>query len=181
MVVVTLCTALLFNASCGGGERGGRSARAEAGSAAGQPAPATTEGTSDMSDSEWKATLSPEQYRILRRKGTERAFTGKFWDHKGDGVYTCAGCGQELFDSKTKYKSGSGWPSFWQPVEEKRVSEEDDRTLGMARTEILCSKCGGHLGHVFDDGPPPTGLRYCINSASLDFKARTEEAPAEKE
>jgi peptide methionine sulfoxide reductase msrA/msrB len=132
----------------------------------------------DRTEEEWKRVLTPEQYRVLRRKGTERAFTGRYWDHKGTGVYACAGCGQELFASSTKFKSGSGWPSFWQPVAEGRVAEEADRSHGMVRTEVLCGRCGGHLGHVFNDGPQPTGQRYCINSAALDFKAAEEAGPA---
>jgi peptide-methionine (R)-S-oxide reductase len=123
-------------------------------------------------DAEWKKSLTPEQYRILREKGTEWAFTGKYWNHHAAGVYVCAGCGLELFDSRTKFESGTGWPSFWTPVASGHVDEHRDTTFGMARTEVLCARCGGHLGHVFDDGPKPTGLRYCINSASLDFQAK---------
>ena len=119
------------------------------------------------SEEEWKKELTSEQYRILREKGTERAFTGEYWDEKSKGVYKCSGCGSQLFSSETKYKSGSGWPSFYQPIAENRVTEHSDRSHGMVRTEVTCTKCGGHLGHVFTDGPRPTGLRYCINSASL--------------
>ena len=126
-------------------------------------------------DKEWKALLTPEQYKVLRKKGTERAFTGEYNDHKDEGVYACVGCGTPLFESDTKYDSGSGWPSFWQPVSESAIQTEDDRTLWMKRTEVLCNTCGGHLGHVFDDGPQPTGLRYCINSVSLDFEERKDE------
>jgi peptide-methionine (R)-S-oxide reductase len=118
-------------------------------------------------DEEWRKELTPEQYRVLRQKGTERAFTGAFWDAHEDATYVCAGCGALLFSSDTKFDSGCGWPSFTQPATETGVVEEADHTLGMERTEVLCAKCGGHLGHVFDDGPRPTGLRYCINSASL--------------
>jgi peptide-methionine (R)-S-oxide reductase len=125
-----------------------------------------------LSDAEWRERLTDEQYRVLREKGTERAFTGEYWNHKGDGTYLCAACGQELFDSRAKYESGSGWPSFYAPVEDETVETEDDFSLGMRRTEVHCSRCGGHLGHVFPDGPVPTGMRYCINSAALDFADR---------
>ncbi len=121
-------------------------------------------------DAEWKAQLTDEEFYILREKGTERAFTGEFWDHKGEGTYTCAACQQALFASKTKFKSGTGWPSYYAPVSKDAVATETDVSFGMARTEVLCGRCGGHLGHVFRDGPEPTGLRYCINSASLDFQ-----------
>ena len=121
------------------------------------------------SDVEWRKQLTAEQYRVLRKKGTERAFTGKYHDHHEPGTYQCAGCGSPLFRSADKFDSGSGWPSYTRPAEEGAVAREEDRTLGMARTEVHCASCGGHLGHVFPDGPAPTGLRYCINSASLDF------------
>ena len=122
-----------------------------------------------LTDEEWRKKLTPEQYQVLRKKGTERAFTGKFWNTKDVGVYECAGCGEELFTSDTKFDSGCGWPSFDAPMTEGVVAEETDLSHGMRRTEILCARCRGHLGHVFDDGPTDTGLRYCINSASLDF------------
>ena len=122
------------------------------------------------SEREWKDALSPTQYQILREKGTERAFTGKYWKHKEDGTYVCAACGQELFHSDAKFDSGSGWPSFYQAVDKDKVELRNDDSYGMHRIEVVCRRCGGHLGHVFDDGPEPTGQRYCINSASLDFK-----------
>ena len=124
----------------------------------------------EKSPEEWKQELTEEEYRVLREKGTERAFTGDLLNNKQEGVYVCAACGQELFDSETKFESGTGWPSFYAPVDEDNVAEESDRSFGMKRTEVLCSRCGGHLGHVFPDGPKPTGLRYCINSVSLDFE-----------
>jgi peptide-methionine (R)-S-oxide reductase len=123
-------------------------------------------------DEEWRKLLTPEQYHVLREKGTERAFTGKYEHTKEPGVYLCAGCHQELFRSDDKYDSGSGWPSFTRPIEEARVDEEADESYGMRRVEVVCSRCGGHLGHVFDDGPRPTGLRYCMNSAALEFVPR---------
>ena len=125
------------------------------------------------SEAEWRKELSPEEYYILREKGTERAFTGKYNDFKGDGVFHCAGCQQALFDSKAKFDSGTGWPSFYKPINKDAISEHSDNSHGMSRTEILCPRCSGHLGHVFPDGPADKGgLRYCINSASLRFQAR---------
>lgn len=124
----------------------------------------------DRTEEEWRKILTPEQYRILREKGTERAFTGKLYHHEGKGTYKCAGCGNELFRSEHKYESGSGWPSFFQAIDPSRVKLVEDHSHGMHRIEVMCRRCGGHLGHVFDDGPQPTGVRFCINSASLDFE-----------
>ncbi len=123
-------------------------------------------------DEQWRAELSPEQYQVCRCKGTERAFTGAYYAHKEDGLYLCSCCGEPVFDSSAKYDSGTGWPSFRQPLHEQAVSTLEDRTLGMLRTEVHCRACGAHLGHVFPDGPRPTGLRYCINSVSLAFNKR---------
>ena len=124
----------------------------------------------NKSEKEWRKSLAPIQYHILREKGTESAFTGKYWNHKEDGTYACAGCGQELFSSGTKFESGSGWPSFWEAIDKSKIVTKDDLSYGMHRIEVLCSSCGGHLGHLFDDGPQPTGMRYCVNSESLNFK-----------
>lgn len=134
-------------------------------------------------EEEWRKKLTPEQYHVVREKGTERAFTGKYWDHHDDGIYRCVGCGEPLFDSTSKFDSGCGWPSFDKPLADgKEVKEEVDNSLFMTRTEVLCRKCNAHLGHVFDDGPTATGLRYCINSASIDFQKRKPEGsePAKK-
>jgi peptide-methionine (R)-S-oxide reductase len=137
--------------------------------------------TMPRTEEEWRQKLTPEQYEVLRNKGTERAFTGNYVHDKRAGVYRCAGCGAKLFDADTKFESGTGWPSFYQPLSEEAVELHTDRSYGMARTEVTCRRCGGHLGHVFDDGPNPTGQRYCMNSCSLELEPVDADSPSEPE
>lgn len=132
-------------------------------------------GKTEKSEAQWREALGPERYRVLREKGTERAFAGKYWDHKDAGEYRCGACGEPVFSSREKYDSGSGWPSFFKPLSGGSVAERADHSHGMIRTEVVCGRCRSHLGHVFPDGPPETGLRYCINSASLDFAAAKDD------
>lgn len=149
----------------------GETSAAAAGDQGAEMAKTAEQGSYEVTktEAEWRAELTPEEYKVLREKGTERAFTGDLLENHEHGMYVCAACGQALFDSETKFESGTGWPSFYAPVDEA-VDDHEDRSFFMRRTEVVCSRCGGHLGHVFPDGPKPTGLRYCINSAALDFE-----------
>lgn len=130
----------------------------------------------EKTEEDWRQELSAEEFEVCRRKGTERAFTGRYWDCKEDGIYRCRCCGNALFDAGTKFDSGTGWPSFWEPISDERVRTEEDRSLGMRRIEVLCARCDAHLGHVFPDGPAPTGQRYCMNSVALDLVKRDGDA-----
>jgi peptide-methionine (R)-S-oxide reductase len=165
---LSLLTAALLAAGCGAA----RVTTLPTTNAIGSTTSQTMNDKITKTDDEWKKELTPEHYQVLREKGTERAFSGEYWNTKDKGIYRCAGCGMELFVSDTKFDSGCGWPSFYAPMTTNVISEAADHSHFMKRTEVLCSKCGGHLGHVFDDGPKPTGLRYCINSASLKFEKK---------
>ncbi len=175
LVAIHLIAGTAIVAGCNSAPTGQSTAVAPAAGAPAETPTVAMNTTINKSDEEWRKTLTPEQYRILRQKGTERAFTGKYWNTKDEGLYRCAGCGEVLFESDTKYDSGCGWPSFYAPASKTVIAETEDNSHFMQRIEVLCAKCGGHLGHVFEDGPQPTGLRYCINSASLNFEPKKAE------
>jgi peptide-methionine (R)-S-oxide reductase len=175
-----MLTAAILGAALLAGLAGCERAQLDSRTAPKQEVAAPVPSTNDpamKTEAEWKRALTPEQFRVLREKGTERAYTGRYWNHHEPGRYRCAGCGQELFDSTTKFDSGCGWPSFTTPAATNQVTTREDHSLSMERTEVLCSRCGGHLGHVFPDGPAPTGLRYCINSVSLEFEPAGASVP----
>jgi len=164
LILFTVCFFSIFTNSCSGQSKSNK------GKEVVNPLPESDRLI--LSESDWKSKLSPQQYYVLREKGTERAGTGHLLKNKKEGTYICAACNHPLFESSTKFESGTGWPSFYQPASRTALAEEIDRSYGMVRTEVMCAKCGGHLGHVFDDGPRPTGLRYCINSAALEFEEK---------